>query len=369
MNLRELAAHLGLSQTTVSRALNGYPDVAEATRRQVMDAARQFNYRPNPAARRLATGRAGTVAILFPVERNLLVDPHFFELLAGLADMIARTEMELSLRATPPDQELDNYRRLVNAGRVDGFVLSSPTLQDPRIPELAALGAPFVVHGRTEVALPYAYLDIDNEDAFARATALLLDLGHVDIALLNGDPALGFAVDRERGFRAALAERGLAPFEGRVRNAPMTEETGYRSARALLERPERPTAILASSVLLALGVYRAARDLGLAIGRDVSVIAHDDALPYLKAETFDPPLATTLSPIRHAGYRLGEMLIDRIAGVDPQNLQEILTCDLVFRASVAPLRGEDGPRRGPTSAASRSRTKDDPRSSDRRPAR
>lgn len=351
MNLKELAAHLGLSQTTVSRALNGYPDVSEATRRQVLDAARRFDYRPNAAARRLATGRSGTVAIVFPVERNLLVDPHFFELLAGLAEMIARTDMELSLRATPRDEELETYRRFFAGGRVEGFVVSSPTLEDPRIEELTRLRAPFVVHGRTRAGPAYAFLDIDNAGAFRKATALLLDLGHRDVALLNGDAGLTFARDREQGYRAALAARGLAPAGGRIVNAPMTEETGYRAARALLETSERPSAFLVSSVLLALGVYRAARDLGLVVGRDVSVIAHDDALPFLKAETLDPPLATTLSPIRDAGYRLGEMLADRIAGVAVEALQEVRDVDLVFRASVAPPRTHDTPRGRGTGAA------------------
>lgn len=344
MNLKELAAHLGLSQTTVSRALNGYPDVAEATRRQVLEAARQFDYRPNAAARRLATGRAGTVAILFPIDRNLLVDPHFFELLAGLAEMIARTEMELSLRATPIDEELETYRRFAAAGRVDGFVLSSPTKADRRIAELTKLGAPFIVHGRTDAALPYAYLDIDNEGGLRKAAALLLDLGHEDVALLNGDAALTFAQDRERGFRAALAARGLEPGPDRIVNAPMTEEVGYRSARALMREARRPSAFVVSSVLLALGVYRAARELGLVVGRDVSVIAHDDALPFLKADTFDPPLATMLSPIRQAGYRLGEMLIERISGVKPEALQEVWPVDIVFRASVSPPREQDAGR-------------------------
>lgn len=341
MNLKELAAHLGLSQTTVSRALNGYSDVAESTRRQVLDAARRFDYRPNPAARRLATGRAGSVGILFPVEKNLLVDPHFFELLAGLAEMIARTEMELLLRATPVVDEIATYRRFVAAGRVDGFVLSSPTLEDRRIGELTRLGAPYIVHGRTKSAKPYAHLDIDNEGAFAEATALLLDLGHTDVALVNGDAALTFARDRERGWRTTLEARGLPPAPGRASNGPMTEEVGYRTARSLLGRPDRPTAILASSVLSALGIYRAARDLGLAIGRDVSVIAHDDALPFVKADTLDPPLATTLSPIRRAGERLGEMLLQRIGGTAVGALQEVWTVDLVFRASVAPPRSQD----------------------------
>ncbi|MFN3687414.1 substrate-binding domain-containing protein [Salinarimonas sp.] len=336
MNLKELSEHLGLSQTTVSRALNGYADVSEDTRRRVTEAARRFDYRPNPAARRLATGRAGVVAILFPVEQNLLVDPHFFELLAGLAEMIATTEMELSLRATPVADEIETYRRYARSGRVDGFVLSSPKIVDPRVEALVGLPTPFIVHGRTEVAAPYAHLDIDNEGAFARATTLLLDLGHREIALVNGRAGLTFARDRERGFRSALAARGLAPESGRIVNAPMSEENGYRAARALFEDARRPTALVASSVLIALGAYRAARDLGLAIGRDVSILAHDDALPFLKADTLDPPLATTHSPIRKAGYRLGEMLLARISGTPPERLSEIWPVDLVFRSSVAP---------------------------------
>ncbi len=340
MNLKELSEHLGLSQTTVSRALNGYPDVAKETRRRVLAAAHRVDYRPNPAARRLATGRAGVVALLFPVERSLLVDPHFFELLAGLAEMIASTEMELTLRATPIADELETYRSYAGSGRVDGFVLSSPAVHDRRVETLLALPTPFIVHGRTAVGSPYAHLDIDNEDAFARATRLLLDLGHRDIALLNGISGLTFSRDREVGFRGELGARGIFPRPDWIVNAPMTEENGYRAARMLLEASRRPTALLVSSVLIAIGVYRAARDLGLVVGRDVSVIAHDDALPFLKAETLDPPLATTLSPIREAGYRLGEMLISRLEGTPPERLAEIWPVDLVFRPSVAPPASE-----------------------------
>lgn len=338
MKLKQLAEHLGLSQTTVSRALNGYPEVAEATRRRVLEAAQRFDYRPNAVARRLATGRSGTVAILFPTERSLLVDPHFFEFLAGLAEKMAEADIELALKATPAKEELAAYRRLAEAERVDGFVISMPRLEDERVRLLAERGVPFVVHGRTRSQVPYAHLDVENEDAFRRAAELLLDLGHQRIALLNGDPRFAFARDREKGFHAAVAARGLSPAEAPVRSGPMTEEVGYRNAAALLGGEAPPTALLVSSVLSAFGAYRAARDLGLRIGQDVSVIAHDDDLAFLKPETLDPPLAVTASPIRAAGYRIGEMLIARIGGTPPQELQEVWPVDLIFRASVGPAR-------------------------------
>ncbi|MBA5776034.1 substrate-binding domain-containing protein [Stappia sp. F7233] len=334
MNLKELAAHLGLSQTTVSRALNGYPEVSEATRTRVREAAERLEYRPNAAARRLATGRTGTVAIIFPSERSLLLDPHFLDFLAGVAEKLADDDVELTLRATRRNDELETYRRLVRNRRVDGFIVSSPLIEDERVRLLSDLDVPFVLHGRTDTQAPYAYLDIDNEGAFRRATELLVDLGHRRIGLLNGKRELNFARDREAGYLAALAAHGIAPDPGLIVNAAMTEEIGYRNASALLARPQRPTALLAASVLLAFGAYRAARDLGLVIGKDVSVIAHDDGLPFLKAETLDPPLATTVSPIRAGGYRLAELLLARINGNPPEDLREVAPVDLVFRASI-----------------------------------
>lgn len=338
MNLKQLADHLGLSQTTVSRALNGYPEVSEATRRRVLDAARRFDYRPNAAARRLATGRAGAVAILFPTERNLLVDPHFFEFLAGVAEKLTECDVELSLRATRRNDELDAYRKLATMGRVDGFILSSPEIADERVRLLNELGAPFVVHGRTRSDAPYAYLDIDNEGAFRKATDLLLDLGHKRIALLNGRAELNFAADREKGYRAALAAREIAADPALMMNSAMTEESGFRQAVQLMRAAHRPTALVASSVLLAFGAYRAARDQGLTVGRDISIVAHDDGLPFLRAETLDPPLAATVSPIRSGGLRIAELLLARIEGTPAQDLQEVWPAELVFRSSVGPCR-------------------------------
>src|SRR4029078_5249645 len=89
MKLKDLASQLGLSQTTVSRALNGYPEVSEDPRRGVLEAARRFDYRPNVSARRLATGRAGAVGAVLQTDRNLLLDPHYVDFLAGLGERLA----------------------------------------------------------------------------------------------------------------------------------------------------------------------------------------------------------------------------------------------------------------------------------------
>ncbi|TIX99979.1 MAG: transcriptional regulator, partial [Mesorhizobium sp.] len=137
--------------------------------------------------------------------------------------------------------------------------------------------------GRSEgLDFDYPFTDIDNEGAFHEATRLLVQLGHRRLALINGDDRETFAIHRERGVRRALAASGLALGEGHVCSLAMTEENGYRAARRLLERSDAPTAIACSSLIMALGVVRAARDLGLTIPGDLSLIAHDDVFPWLK---------------------------------------------------------------------------------------
>ena len=149
MKLKDLADHLGLSQTTVSRALNGYPEVSEATRRRVLEAAERYHYRPNPSARRLATGRAGAIGAVLPTDRNLLVDPHFVEFLAGLGERLVEDEMDIVLCPSRGGDETGTYRRIVAGNRVDALILSGPLVEDERVALLTELGHPFVVHGRT----------------------------------------------------------------------------------------------------------------------------------------------------------------------------------------------------------------------------
>ena len=336
MNLRQLSELLSLSQTTVSRALNGYPEVAEPTRRRVLEAAKQHGYRPNPSARRLATGKAGMIGYVLTTGDSIDIDPHFLEFLSGLADYARSRELDLSLSPTAIEDEENTYRRIVANRQVDAIYVSSPTIRDRRVKLLDELGIPFIVHGQSEgLDFDYAYLDIDNEGAFHEATRLLVQLGHRRIGLINGEATLTFAINRERGFRRALMEAGPG-IEAEVRSpGAMTEANGYRAAHALFALKPRPTAIVCSSLLLALGVVRAARDHALDIPGDVSLISHDDDFPYLKPESFPVPLSTTRSPIRAAGARIAERLAAKIAGGEPRAVGEVWPVDLIVRGSVA----------------------------------
>ncbi len=336
MRLKDLADHLGLSPTTVSRALNGYPEVSATTRQRVLEAAQRYHYRPNPSARRLATGRAGAVGAVLPTDRNLLVDPHFVEFLAGVGERLVEDEMDIVLSPSRGGDESGTYRRIAAGNRVDALILSGPLVEDERVALLTELDHPFVVHGRTISTTPYAWLDIDNEDAFRRATDHLLDLGHRRIGLINGSTRFTYAVHREQGFRKALAARGLTPDERLIGDGPMTDEVGFRLAERFLAEEPRPTAFLVSSMMLAFGCVRVIRAAGLTLGRDVSLIAHDDVFPFLNPDRMVPPLTTLRSPIRAAGTRVAEMVIDLLGGRTPETIHELWPVELVVRASTGP---------------------------------
>src|SRR5690606_3358918 len=150
VNLKQLSDMLALSQTTVSRALNGYPEVNEETRRRVTDAAKRHGYRPNPSARRLATGKAGMIGHISPTGAAVDIDPHFVEDLSGLGDYARGHDLDLVLSPADADDEETTYRRVVANKQVDAVYVSSPRPADRRIALLNQLGIPYIVHGRSE---------------------------------------------------------------------------------------------------------------------------------------------------------------------------------------------------------------------------
>lgn len=343
MNLKELSAKLGLSQTTVSRALNGYPEVSEATRARVLAAAERHGYRPSPAARRLATGRAQALGVVFPIERNVMLDPHYVEFLAGVCEVAGRHGFDILVSPTSGAGELTTYARLARNGTVDAVLLSSPTTPDERIGRLVSQGFPTVVHGRPTDGAEVAFLDIDNEGAFYQAGRFLLQLGHRRIALLNGDERQNFAIDRRAGLVRAYREAGIVPPADLFFADQMSVENGFRYARIALAARDRPTAFLCSSILIALGAQRAIAEAGLEIPGDVSLIAHDDEMPSFRADHLHPPLTTTRSPIRAAGSRVAEMAIARIGGEMPGRLKEVWPVELVVRGSTGPAPVAEAP--------------------------
>ncbi len=336
MNLKQLARMLELSQTTVSRALNGYPEVNEDTRRRVADAARRHGYRPNPSARRLATGKSGMIGYVLPTGKSVDIDPHFVEFLSGMGDYARSHGLDLVISPADAEDEETTYRRIVASRHVDALYVSSPRLNDSRIRLLNELGLPYIVHGRSDgMGFDYPFLDIDNEGAFFDAARLLIEMGHRRIALINGEIIKTYAVHRENGVRRALAEAGLSLPDDMVHSLPMIEERGYDATRSLLGLPEPPTAIICSSLIMSLGVLRAAQDSGRTVPEDLSLISHDDVFPWLRPENFPTALTTTQSSIRSAGARIAQRLEARLSGAERELKGEVWPVELINRASVA----------------------------------
>ena len=340
MNLKQLSEHLNLSQTTVSRALNGYPEVNEETRKRVLAAARQLNYAPNARAKGLATGRAMAIGHVIPVStKHEMVNPVFGDFIAGAGESYSQAGYEMVLSLVDDRDEEKVYRAIKAKSHVDGIIVHGPRMHDPRIALLTELGLPFVVHGRaSEASSDYAWLDVNNRRAFERATGYLLDLGHRRIALINGIETMDFAYRRREGYRQALAARGLVPDPALMRSEEMTEVYGYASARAMLAQDTPPTAFLVSSMITAIGIRRAIEEMGLVMGRDVSVVTHDDDLSYLKNGADVPIFTATRSSVREAGVRSARMLLDMIAG-RPTETHVLLEAELIIGRSSGPVPG------------------------------
>ncbi|WP_282151983.1 LacI family DNA-binding transcriptional regulator [Ruegeria atlantica] len=338
MNLKQLSEILGLSQTTVSRALNGYPEVNEYTRLRVQAAAAKHGYWPNSRAKGLATGRSMVIGHVIPSSsQHEMVNPIFGDFVAGAARKYSDHGYDMMFTNADDTSIEEAYRSLFQRGAVDGIVLQGPKVNEHRIEVLTRMGVPFIVHGRsTGVDVPYDWIDVNNKSSFLRATRFLIDLGHRRIALINGLEDMDFAQRRRDGYLEALHEAGLSPDPELMRSAEMTEVYGHHETRDMLRLDDPPTAIMTASMISAIGVRRALNEAGLKMGKDVSVIAHDDDLSYLKNGQDVPIFTATRSSVRRAGEMAAEMLIERIKSPEDPVKTRLLEAELVVGGSTGP---------------------------------
>ncbi len=337
MNLKELSEYLGLSQTTVSRAINGYPEVNEKTRARVQAAAREHNYRPSTVAQNLATGKANAIGHILPLSHQEIVNPIFTDFIAGAGEVYSANGYHMVLSVVSDREEQKAYRDMATRRIVDGVIVHGPRRNDPRIKLLQDIGLPFLVHGRTEDDNPeHCWMDVNNFGAFKRATDFLLDFGHRRIALLNGDERMGFAIRRRDGYEAALRAKNVTPDPRLMRSSDMTERYGYIEAREMLSQPDAPTAFLVSSTIVAMGIERYLIEQQLELGRDISVVTYDDQISYLHVGSDVPRFTSTRSSIREAGKRCAQMLIEMIA--DPDQIgHELWEAELTLGSSTGPV--------------------------------
>lgn len=333
INLKKLSEILGLSQTTVSRALNGFPEVNEKTRARVREAADALNYRPSPSAASLATGKTRTIGHVIPVSDHRMINPHFSDFLAGASEAYAAAGYDMLLRMANPGEEEDIYRDFASRRRVDGVVVHGPKTVEPRIALLKSIGLPFVVHGRSGSETDtYSWLDVNNLNAFQKGAQLLIDEGHRRIGLINGLESMNFALRRRAGFEAALAANDISADADYISSADMTETYGYQATLAQLDLNVSPTALMYASILPAMGGVRALNERGLRPGKDMAIITYDDQLSFLQSPN-DPktnPFFTSLqSSIQEAGKRVAEILIQQINTRDQGPVSELWEAQIV----------------------------------------
>jgi LacI family transcriptional regulator len=323
--VRDVADRAGVSQATAARALGGYGSVSGAARTRVLDAAAALGYQPNDVARALASGASRTVGLIVGDFEN----PFFATAARGLSDVVEGEGYTLLLANS--DESLERERRAIQAFRarsVDALVICP--VSDQSSVDLRGLGFPIVLLDRVVRGLERDAVTVGNAAGATRAVQHLIDLGHQRIGAVTDTSAIHSTAQRLRGYRSALRSAGLPTDDDLVSVGNSSQEGGYQAALALLQGPDRPDGIFATSNFMTAGTVRALRELGLRIGSDVALVGFDDTD---WAELTDPPITVVRQPVMEMGRRAGELLLQRLRDPDAPPQRARLATDLVVRRS------------------------------------
>lgn len=324
LTLQDVAAYCGVSHQTVSRVINGNPNVSEATRRRVSDAIQALGYKPNQAARTLVTRRTSMLEV---ITYGLA---HY-----GPAQMVAGVEQAAKANGyrvifSSLDDAPDVRRTGVHA---DGVIAIVP-VQSSTFDDLArTFGATPLIKIGSRPGDQAASVVIDQAGGSQRITQHLIACGHRRIAYISGPPSWYDALERQDAWLATLRANGLAP--GAIEGGEWTAASGYQAARRLIERHlDSFTALAVANDQMALGAISALRSAGLRVPEDISVVGFDD-IP--EAAYFDPPLTTVRQDFERVGKHSVEYLLQLIAQPDTLRLQQVVSPEIIVRGSVMNL--------------------------------
>ena len=310
--IRDVAKKLNLSITTVSRALDGYDDVAQQTRELVTKTANKMGYAPNRAARQLRRQQAETIGFIIPSISKRFDESFFAEFIAGLGEELSSNNFDLLVaNATTDEGERDLYHRWVNSRKVDGFVLNRIRKHDWRVNYLSQWNIPFVALGKSQDGINYPCIRIDGTDVYLDLMRHIQGNGFSRFAFIGGPNDLIDHIERLKWFKAALGKCGLQVDPNRIISTDMSSTAGYEAAAALLSGSSPPNAVFCVSDETAFGVLHAAHEQGLAIGRDIAIVGFDGVQD---AKHSEPPLTTLDIPIFDIAQQLVAMLLKTIAG-------------------------------------------------------
>lgn len=310
--IHDVAKKLNLSITTVSRALDGYDDVAERTRQRVIETARKMDYVPNRAARQLRRQKAETIGFIIPSTSKRFDEAFFTEFIAGLGEELSTQNFDLLVsNATTDDGERNLYHRWVSSHKVDGFILNRIHRHDWRVNYLSKEAVPFVALGRSHDGLNYPCIRIEGAEAYLELVRHIQENGFLHFAFVGGPNDLIDHIERLQWFKSALKKCGLEVDRSNVVSTYMSSTAGYEATRTLLTRSLPPDAILCVNDEIAFGTLHAAHEQGLTIGTDLAVVGFDGVQD---AKHSEPPLTTLDIPVFDIARQLVNMLLKVIAG-------------------------------------------------------
>jgi len=337
--LRDIAESAGVSLFTASVVLNGARSntrVSEDTRRRIEHVARTLGYHPNAMARGLMRQRMNTIGVLFGVvdPAVVLTNPYSIGVLQGVLCAASPLRLNVTIFSEPwIDTETSAAR--FRDGRTDGVIAVAPVAGSDLIAGLSERGVPVVAIAHACDALGVPSVDVDNAAGIRLATEHLLSLGHRKIAHLSGDEDMVSVPPRRAAFRATMAAAGLAVPSDYLKSCCYDGRKAGDAVRELMARPEPPTAIVAGNDSIAIGALAAARERGLALPGDLSIVGFDDAP---SAALVTPALTTIRQPLLEIGAEALRLLVALIEGEPVDPVTHLRAPELVVRDSTAPNR-------------------------------
>jgi LacI family transcriptional regulator len=341
VDINELARQSGVSAATVSRALNGRPEVSASTRQRILDLARELGYSPNASARTLARRRSHMVGLVWDTGYRSGGQRHPFlqDLLVGFKEALSTRGYALLLLPIPsqggPDDDADAYLRLARAHSLEGVLIMGIDEHTPKVATLVGSEVPCVAIDLDVAGPRSSYVTSDNQAGAAGAVEHLLSLGHRRVATITGPLDMKPGAERLAGYRAALAAAGLPERPGYVATGDFFPASGHAAMRRLLALDEPPTAVFVAGDAMAIAAMNAAQEAGLSVPADLAVVGFDD----IEAAALARPALTTVAQDKESfGSAAVAALSALIAGPQggdgsPVTLPVVLPTRLVVRQS------------------------------------
>ena len=330
VTIQDIAQHLKIAPSTVSKALNNYPHISAEMRARVFAASDELGYVPSAAARNLRRKRTDKIGFAFSVPVPLMSD-YVSGIIIGAVAAAEQHGYNLTLYPSN-DNQVQQLTQLSRAREVDGLlVLSGRAQMEQRLlPALQKGGVPFVVVGRRVGDELVSFVKADDPTGAYAVTQHLIEQGHQRIGFTTR-PASGITSrDRYAGYQRAMRDAGLAIDETLIVPTSFEPESGYRAMMTLLDRPKPPTAVFAIHDLVAIECLRAATDHGLRVPDDIAIAGFDNWRASLATQ---PPLTTVQPPLSAMGEQAMQALLNRIADPLLPAVRTTLPVELIVRQS------------------------------------